>query len=475
MAIKRPDTYEHNNPNLPIADSDFVRGGSRSAVQTLNDLYALTGKASQLKQHSTQIYVSGENKIYLLKDSNNIGNSNGWEEFNFGGGTNVVYTTGNQTISGVKTFASRPTVNGTGVLLSGEAVSNSTNSYVIANPGDDLLSKYQLAKSLNPNNTSKNGINRSSLILTPGVYNLTGHWDISEEFVDILGIGAVKKDVGCIPAVIITGSGSVPGSSGFVHVSANDVKIKGVYFSGSLSNFFYLGNTLPKQIFEDCKGNSRSFIFSRPFGFNDPISIDGTFINCEGENFSFTVPSQTHTSNGTFINCKAGTDSFSNSSTTQLNGLYKNCQAGNNSFGAGGIGGILNGTFENCVAGDKSFGWGGFPDLYGKFKNCTAGNVSFGFGGGIQITGTFENCVAGEASFGFATSTLSGATFINCTAGPSSWQGVGGVRMLGKLYQCRLTNVTGDPLNSPIYSFGIPSGVGLLRNCIDGDNNIVDG
>ena len=121
MAIKRPDIYEHNNPNLPIADSDFVRGGSRSAVQTLNDLYALTGKASQLKQHSTQIYVSGENKIYLLKDVNNVGNVSGWEEFNFGVGSNIVYTTGNQTISGVKAFASRPTVNGTGVLLSGEA------------------------------------------------------------------------------------------------------------------------------------------------------------------------------------------------------------------------------------------------------------------------------------------------------------------------------------------------------------------
>lgn len=34
---------------------------------------------------------------------------------------NFVYNTGNQTISGIKTFYSRPTVNGTGVLLSGEA------------------------------------------------------------------------------------------------------------------------------------------------------------------------------------------------------------------------------------------------------------------------------------------------------------------------------------------------------------------
>lgn len=107
MALKRPDIYEHNNPNLPIADSDFVRGGFRSAVQTLNDLYALTGKAGQLKQHSTQIYVSGESKIYLLKDANNIGNSSGWEQVNVGNvsvDTNVVRITGDQTISGVKSF-----------------------------------------------------------------------------------------------------------------------------------------------------------------------------------------------------------------------------------------------------------------------------------------------------------------------------------------------------------------------------------
>jgi hypothetical protein len=84
MAIKRPDIYEHNNPNLPIVDSDFVKGGVRSAVQNLSDLYALSTKNSQLKQHSTQIYVSGVNKFYVLKDINNIGNSDGWEEINFG-------------------------------------------------------------------------------------------------------------------------------------------------------------------------------------------------------------------------------------------------------------------------------------------------------------------------------------------------------------------------------------------------------
>ena len=36
---------------------------------------------------------------------------------------NLIYNTGDQTISGIKNFYSRPTVNGTGVLLSGEAAS----------------------------------------------------------------------------------------------------------------------------------------------------------------------------------------------------------------------------------------------------------------------------------------------------------------------------------------------------------------
>jgi hypothetical protein len=48
-------------------------------------------------------------------------------------GSNLVYNTGTQTISGLKTFATRPQVNGTGVLLSGESIldnqiSNSTSA-----------------------------------------------------------------------------------------------------------------------------------------------------------------------------------------------------------------------------------------------------------------------------------------------------------------------------------------------------------
>ena len=52
---------------------------------------------------------------------------------------NVTYLTGNQTISGVKTFSSRPTVNGSGVLLVGEATSASVSGAVYTT-GDQTVS-----------------------------------------------------------------------------------------------------------------------------------------------------------------------------------------------------------------------------------------------------------------------------------------------------------------------------------------------
>ena len=109
MALYFPDILEHGNPDLPILDSDFLKGGTRSPVQTLNDLYALTSKIEQLKERATKVYVSGENKYYVLIDLANAGSAAGWaaEDSSGGGGStieNVVYTTGDQSISGIKTF-----------------------------------------------------------------------------------------------------------------------------------------------------------------------------------------------------------------------------------------------------------------------------------------------------------------------------------------------------------------------------------
>ena len=147
MAIKRPDIYEHNNLLNAIVDSNFVRGGIRS-VANLTELYQIASgvntKVDQLKQNVTRVYVSGEDRYYLLKDIANASGANGWRLENY------VYTSGDQSISGIKNFTNlltsnefkmydidvfqvsgvdvniingtvnhniRPTVNGTGIAL----------------------------------------------------------------------------------------------------------------------------------------------------------------------------------------------------------------------------------------------------------------------------------------------------------------------------------------------------------------------
>ena len=55
---------------------------------------------------------------------------------------NVVYNTGSQIVSGVKNFDQRPTVNGTGILLSGEAVKGFTGDLRVSLSGNKTFGRY---------------------------------------------------------------------------------------------------------------------------------------------------------------------------------------------------------------------------------------------------------------------------------------------------------------------------------------------
>jgi hypothetical protein len=128
---------------------------------------------------------------------------------------------------------------------------------------------------------------------------------------------------------------------------------------------------------------------------------------------------------------------------------FEDCTGGNYSFGKFEI---ASGTFTNCTGGDSSFG----STASGTFTNCTGGSTSFGV---ATASGTFTNCT-GDGGFG-AYVTASG-TFTNCTGGSTSFARFGNA--IGKFYQCRLT----------IGTFKTVTGTGLMRNCIDGNDNIVN-
>jgi hypothetical protein len=71
-------------------------------------------------------------------------------------GPNLVYNTGNQTISGVKAFISRPTVNGTGVLLSGEGGGTTLPITIVYTTGDQTLSGLKTFDNIEIRNTNYN-------------------------------------------------------------------------------------------------------------------------------------------------------------------------------------------------------------------------------------------------------------------------------------------------------------------------------
>jgi len=125
MALRQSDILIHNNPDLAVVDSDFIKGGFRTAVATLSDLYSLSGKtdlpaaSGQLKAYSTIVYVSGDSKYYILKDVANVGNINGWQVFNSGSGTLEFATNGlHTTLSGSTVILGGALTTGTTITIS---------------------------------------------------------------------------------------------------------------------------------------------------------------------------------------------------------------------------------------------------------------------------------------------------------------------------------------------------------------------
>jgi hypothetical protein len=198
-----------------------------------------------------------------------------------------------------------------------------------------------------------------------------------------------------------------------LNVTANDVRVKGISVG---TQEFRTGSNLPLQIFEDCIGGVGTF--------NSISVLSGTFINCIGGSSSFagSLPGGTPIANGTFINCV--TESGFGGNAT---GLFVNCQANS----PGGLGSFASGSTAD-----------------GTFIDCQSGSRSFG---GRSIGG-----ISGIAS----------GTFINCIGSTDSFGGGSGSTATGKFYQCRLTSGSG--------TFQTVTGTGLMRECIDGNDNIVD-
>lgn len=164
------------------------------------------------------------------------------------------------------------------------------------------------------------------------------------------------------------------------------------------------------------------FIVPGTYSLSSELAIDAEYVDIVGLGAQFQSPAVIVTNNTLNVTANdvrvsgvsVGTQAFKIGSDKPLQ-VFENCVGGNNSFDSG----IVSGSFNSCVSGNTSFASNG--DFLGKCVNCIAG----------------EDCFC----------TVSGL-------------------MEGQLFFCRL-NVAGS-------SYPTPSGSGIIRYCLDGDNNIVN-
>jgi len=257
--------------------------------------------------------------------------------------------------------------------------------------GLSLSASYVQAKSNSPSLT-----NRMAVLAGPGKYTFTSNFTLDTQYIDVVSLTGECD-------VLVTGSGTIS-------ITANDVYVRGI--DVDVKNFTIADN-LPLLKINNCKGGDYSFggtanptPGTQPL---NPILINGTFVDCEGGNFSFAGNGMAY---GTFVNCVGSGSSF---------GYY------------------CGGTFTDCIGSDFSFG-GDMGYIDGTMKNCTAGENSFTPVGNISSTAVLDNCVGGLNSF---------------ASGPTSI-------ITGKLIKCRLTSGSFATVNiqSP----------GDLILCINADN-----
>jgi len=165
--------------------------------------------------------------------------------------TTIVYTTGDQTISGIKTFTSRPTVNATGIVLSGETVNYATNagtSSYASNAGSSATSSY----------ASNAGYVVNAVYIT-GTQTISGNKDFtSRPTVNSTGV-LLSGEAASLPNTIVytTGTQTISGSktftanttiSGNLIITGNlTVTGSGIFNSTSvITQNFYTGNNILK-------------------------------------------------------------------------------------------------------------------------------------------------------------------------------------------------------------------------------------
>jgi len=186
------------------------------------------------------------------------------------------------------------------------------------------------------------------------------------------------------------------------------------------------------------------FIIPGTYSLSSELAIDAEYVDLVGLGAQFQSPAVIVSNNTLNVTAddvrvsgiSVGTQAFKIGNNKPLQ-VFENCKGGNGSFG--GFNGTASGKFTNCIGGDNSFA-GENGTASGIFTNCIGEDFCFGNLG--TASGKFTQCSSGDGAFGL------------------------GGTLSGELVLCRLIGAG--------YTYQTPSGSGIIRFCLDGDNNIVN-
>ncbi len=195
--------------------------------------------------------------------------------------------------------------------------------------GNNLISTYEYAKTLTPNNSPLSSTNRLAVILPPAIYDLESDAIfLDAQYIDIVGSTNDKS------VHYIKSNFSDPYYGGLVQL-ANDVKL--INFTFEHTNTTYTLNQDTTDISAYSPDNNLNLTYIENVEFKSDINhcypmrtfayYDGTYINVTAGDFSFGYKGG---ANGVFENCKGGNFSFG--TLGEVNGVFKNCLGGNRSF-----------------------------------------------------------------------------------------------------------------------------------------------
>jgi len=208
----------NNIDNLSLSGVDISIINANIALTnrpTVNGVgVLLNGEAASLPV--TIVYTTGDQTISGVKTFARRPTVNGTGILLSGEATvlptTIVYTTGDQTISGVKTFATRPTVNGTGILLSGEATVLPTT--IVYTTGDQAISGVKtFVEGINLNNIQNLILSGLDITITSGDVNLTNRPTVNGT--GVLLIGEASSSVLPNTIVYTTGDQTISGVKTF--------------------------------------------------------------------------------------------------------------------------------------------------------------------------------------------------------------------------------------------------------------------